>query len=487
VLLQTGGRCWKVGAAPRAAVLVDVEVYYEAVMEALERAERSIHFLNWAFEPGTRFRPGPRAEGLTDGIAEILLRLARDKPDLDIRILCWQSALPVAATQKFFPIVDRSIFARTPVKFVLDGKLPMGACHHQKAVIIDDAIAFCGGADIGQDRWDTQRHLDDDPRRERSRKGVYFQSRHEIMALVDGPPAAALGELLRQRWRRCTGEILQTPLHATNDPWPPCVTPGFANVRVGLSRTEAAWREAAEVRECERLQLAAIAAARRCIYMENQYFTSDLICEALAERLAEPDGPEVVLISGEHSPSYFDQLTMDPTRSRFIERLTAADRNDRFRIYGPVTTLGRGIIVHAKLTIIDDVLLRIGSANMDNRSFGFDTECDLSIEAEGPSAERSRSEIARLRTGLVAHWLGCEPSMVEAATARDGGLSVAIESLRHSGLSRLRPIPPRKLGPVASLTAALHLGDPLTPWDSFRPWRRKAALAMRQRTAKLTT
>ena len=32
---------------------------------------------------------------------------------------------------------------------------------------------------------------------------------------------------------------------------------------------------------------------------------------------------------------------------------------------------------------IDDTLLRIGSANINNRSMGFDTECDLSLEAAG--------------------------------------------------------------------------------------------------------
>jgi phosphatidylserine/phosphatidylglycerophosphate/cardiolipin synthase-like enzyme len=469
------------------AVLVDVEAYYEAVMEAMERAERSVHFLNWAFEPGTRLRPRPRAGGLTEGIAEALLRLTKARPHLDVRILCWQSALPVAATQKFFPIADRGVFANTPIRFLLDGKLPTGACHHQKAVIIDDAVAFCGGADIGQDRWDTPRHIDDDPRRARNKPGAYYQSRHEVMAIVDGPPATALGDLFRSRWKRCAGEVLEAPSRAANDPWPPGVPPQFESVRVGLSRTEGAWRGLPEVRECEALQLAAIAAAKRCIYMENQYFTSEIICDALAARLAEEDGPEVVLVSGECSPSYFDRLTMDPTRSRFIARLQAADSHHRFHIYGPVTALGRGVIVHAKLTIIDDVLARIGSANMDNRSFGFDTECDLSIEADGPVADRSRAEIVRLRNHLVAHWLGCDAETVESALAREQALGRAIESLRHAGLCRLRPIAAQPLKTLAAVTAALHLGDPMTSWDSFRPWRRRAALAARRRQAKPTT
>ena len=84
--------------------------------------------------------------------------------------------------------------------------------------------------------------------------------------------------------------------------------------RPGVSRTCGAWREHPRCARCEALHLASIRAAKRCIYMENQYFTSPLIAEALAARLREPDGPEVVLVSTEHSPSYFDQVTMDRTR-----------------------------------------------------------------------------------------------------------------------------------------------------------------------------
>ena len=86
-------------------------------------------------------------------------------------------------------------------------------------------------------------------------------------------------------------------------------------------------------------------AAQRTIYMENQYFTSPLVAEALASKgCARRDGPEVVLISTEHSPSYFDQATMDKTRFDFVSHLMAADLNHRFRAYSPVTTLGKTII-----------------------------------------------------------------------------------------------------------------------------------------------
>lgn len=478
MLLEEGSLCWKVVTAPRAAILIDVEAYFDAALEAIGRAQRSIYFLNWAFEPETRFQPRPDGPGKgEETIADVLKRLAKARPDLDIRILCWQSALPVAATQKFFPLLDRKDFADSGVRFVLDGELPLGACHHQKAIIIDNAVAFCGGADIGQDRWDTTAHADDDPRRMKDGRGSgYYDSRHELMSLVDGAAAEALGELFRDRWRRCTGETMPTPEPAPPTAWPPSVAPMFEQARVGLSRTQGAWREHPEVRECEALHLAAIEAAKDCIYMENQYFTSELIAGALARRLAEPEGPVVVLISAGHSPSYFDHLTMDPARNGFIQTLKAADRHGRFQIYSPVTAMGRTIIVHAKVTIIDDTLVRIGSVNINNRSMGLDTECDLSIEAQGPNAIAAIATIGKLRTHLLAHWLGCAEEKVEAAIARDGSIVNGIEFLRASGLCRLRPIPTQRLHPVAAEVTRLHLGDPMGPGDTFRPWKRKGIL-----------
>ncbi len=165
-------------------------------------------------------------------------------------------------------------------------------------------------------------------------------------------------------------------------------------------------------------------------------------------------------------------MTMDRTRLDFIRTLTAADRHGRFRIYSPVTTLGRTIIVHAKLTIIDDVLLRIGSANVNNRSLGFDTECDLSLEA---ASAKHRAEILRLRNKLLAHWLGCLPEPMDVAIAKHGQVGAALEALRTAGYCRLRPITPEPLSPPAAFVAAFHLGDPVGPEDSWRPWKRGRA------------
>ena len=455
-----------------------MEAYFDAAMDAMRRAKHCVHLLNWAFEAQTFFHPGPDGTGAeSDRIGNFLIALA-ENPHLDVRVLCWKSAMPVAATQHFFPFVDRKVFAGSKVKFVLDGKLPVGACHHQKMIVIDDALAFCGGGDIGPDRWDTPEHLDDNPRREKTRRdNKYFDSRHEVMGLVDGDAAATLGELFRDRWSRATGETLSACPTAAKPPWPGMIGPQFSKISAGISRTQAPWRQYPQVRECEALHVASIRAARSCIYMENQYFTSPLIAAELAMRLAEPKGPEVVLVSTEHSPSYFDQVTMDRTRLSFIKTLKAADRHGRLRVYSPVTTLGLTIIVHAKMTIIDDTLLRIGSANINNRSLGFDTECDLSLEATGPGSTANRAEITRLRNKLLAHWLGCPQAIWDDALTRSGSVGGALESLRTNGYCRLRPIEPEPLGPLAAFIAAFHLGDPAGPRDSWRPWKRRKALA----------
>lgn len=480
MLLKPGSTCWRVERSPRLGLIIDMQDYFAAAKIAMTRARRSIHLLNWAFDPDTFFLPNENGRGPPTGTFGPFLRdLAEANPQLDVRILCWKSALPVAATQNFFPHRAKECFKDTPVKFRLDGSLPVGACHHQKVIVIDDEMAFCGGGDIAPDRWDSAEHKDADPRRQRT-AGAWYESRHETMSAVEGDAARALGQLFRMRWERSSGGHLDPPgpagPPAAGDLWPDCLDVAARDVTVGLSRTEPGWREYAEVREAETLHLAAVAAAKRCIYMENQYFASPIMAEALASRLEEPDGPEIFLVSTQHSPSWFDRMTMDRTRILFLKRLKSVDRYNRCHAYYPLTDLGRSIIVHSKLTVIDDDLVRIGSANLNNRSTGFDTECDLSVEAAGGAGgAETRAAIHAFRTRLLAHWLHRPDGEVDAAIERTGSLHGAVESFDGPG-RRMHPIEIRPIGPVWELIAHLHLGDPAGPVDSWRPWRRRREL-----------
>jgi phosphatidylserine/phosphatidylglycerophosphate/cardiolipin synthase-like enzyme len=159
---------------------------------------------------------------------------------------------------------------------------------------------------------------------------------------------------------------------------------------------------------------------------------------------------------------------MDRTRSMALRRLKEADVFGRFRAYCPKTVGGRPIIVHAKVTVVDDEVVRIGSCNLNNRSGGFDSECELAIEAQTPA---HRAAIARLRDHLIGHFLGRSAADVETAIARHGGLGEGVEALRHG--PRLTPLEPQPLSIPARFIAAYHLGDPFGPEDSGRIFKRR--------------
>jgi phosphatidylserine/phosphatidylglycerophosphate/cardiolipin synthase-like enzyme len=470
-VFRPGDTCWRTARADRGAFLIDNEAFFTAAFEAITRARRSILLLGWGFDPRTRLFPdGYDGPDDPDEVGRILVELACARPELDVRLLIWKSALPISASQEFFPHKARRYFKGTPVRFVLDDAVPFGACHHQKVLVVDDRLAFCGGGDISVDRWDSPAHLDDDRRRIMPKQEEHVP-RHEVMMMVDGAAAKALADLFRERWRRATDEVLAEPEDAGGDPWPDHVPPHMRDVEVSIERTEPKWKRRPMVDEIRRLDLACIAEAKETIYLENQYFTSPLVTEALAARLAEPDGPEIVLISTRRAPSWFDQLTMDRARGTMIWRLRAADVFGRFRAFCPVTSGGGTIIVHSKVTVIDDRIARVGSSNLNNRSGGFDTECELGVE---PQAEETRLAITAFRDRLVGHFMGVTGDAVAKARVEFGGLGAAIEVLNRDG--RLAPIAPPKLDPFSEFIAAYHMGDPTGVDDSWRLGRRRERL-----------
>ena len=478
-LLQTGRTCWRAETAGRAAFLIDYQAYYAALLDALRKARRQIVLLGWSFDPRTRLAPdGTTNPSAPDAIGSLLIDLAARRPELEIHVLVWRSALAISATQGGFPHRAKGWFKHSRVRFRLDDSVPFGACHHQKVVVVDDSVAFCGSGDLSPDRWDSVAHADGDTRRRGPGKSLH-PPRHEVMMVVEGAPAAALGELARERWRKACGEPISPPPSA-REAWPDDLAADLTGCRVGVSRTLPAWRGAAAVEEEIELSLAAIAAARRTIYLENQYFASPVVAEALAARLAEPEGPQVVLITTGQSASYFDRLTMDRTRQVLLWRLRSADIFGRFRAFSPLTAGGAPIIVHAKVMVIDDVLARVGSANINNRSGGFDTECDLSIEARDAS---QRQAIEAFGDALAGHWLGRSAAAFRDERERRGGLIGALEALNLSS-GRLAPLEPKRLGPIGEFIAAFYLGDPSGADDSWAPKRRRQRLYDRIRAVK---
>ncbi|HET6519341.1 MAG TPA: VTT domain-containing protein, partial [Geminicoccaceae bacterium] len=327
-----------------------------------------------------------------------------------------------------------------------------------------------GGLDLAPGRWDRREHLAEDPLRV-GPDGRLHGPFHDAVLMVDGPAAASIAELARERWRRATGRRIPA-VTVGHDPWPPGAAPWFEGVDVGIARTEPAWNGYAAAAEVEALYLAAIRSAKRHIYVENQYLTATRVAEALAERLEEPDGPEVLIVTTDRCEGFFETAVMDVGRARFLRRLNRADGHLRLRVLHPVRLLPKptSINLHAKLMVVDDRLVCIGSANLANRSMGLDTESVLAIDATGGPDDRDDTAraIAAFRDDLLAEHMEVAPAEVAATLAETGSLLATLD--RHNGggrrLETLVLALPELMTEVAAEPA--RLADPPEPLQPER-------------------
>jgi len=421
--------CWKVGVAHRAAVLVDAADYFSALHETLLHAQRSIHILGWDLHSQVELIRGKApANNAPSRLGPLLNWLARRRPGLDVRLLLWDYSMVFTFQREPPPLYNLDWTPRRNVKFRFDGEHPLGASHHQKVVVVDGKLAFAGGLDLTQRRWDTSEHA---PRNylRKAPNGETYPPFHDIQMLVDGEPAEALAELFRKRWKRATGKNIRTRPSQGSDLWPASVTPDFHEALTGVARTEPQYKSRREVREVEALYLDAIRAAERYIYLENQYFTCPPIAQALAERLREKNGPEVVIVLPRRTRGWLGEKIMDARRVPALLAMQEADAHGRLRAgYPHVAGLGaQNIMVHAKAMIVDDRLLRVGSANLNNRSMGLDTECDLAIDASG--SPETATAIARVRDRLLGEHLGAPPREVGSIIKATHSLVQAVDQL----------------------------------------------------------
>ncbi len=457
-ILQPGHNCWRVARASRAALLVDGAAYFAAFREAAGRARHSILIAGWDVDSRTDLAPQGAEDGLPRRLGEFLNALATRRRGLHVYVLGWDFAMLYALEREFLPVYSFGWRTHRRLHYHLDDRHPPGGSHHQKITVVDDALAFVGGIDFAIGRWDTPEHAAQASGRTKP-DGESSAPFHDVQLMVEGDTAAAVAKLVRERWRRATGQSLRR--HARADtPWPDIVEPDFEDVDVGIARTYPAYEGKAAVTEVKQLYLDGIAAARCSVYLENQYFTSPAVCEAMEARLGEADPPELVLVSRKACDGWLEQETMEVLRARRLHRLREADPHGRFGAYYPEQAgLGEECIkLHSKLMIVDDRLLRVGSANLNNRSFGVDSECDLAIEASEARHERA---IAAARARLVGEHLG-RPA---AEIARRASLLGAIESLR-GGARTLVPFDASQL-PDSALPEP-ELLDPEKPIDAER-------------------
>ncbi|MEX2124174.1 MAG: VTT domain-containing protein [Woeseia sp.] len=461
-VLEEGRSVWRIAHADRVAVLIDAADYFAALRSVMAAARKSIVVLGWDIDSRTPLvgRSGKAEDGAPAAFMPFLEALVAKRPQLDVRLLLWDYTLLYALDREPLPSINLKWRTPPQVSVCLDNCLPLGACHHQKLVVIDGTLAFCGGLDLTIRRWDTAEHRPEHPARVDPDDKPYPPF-HDIQILVDGDAAKRLAEISMQRWKEATGEEAAVAGNALA--WPEDVVPDCEDVDVGIARTLPETGDRAGVGEVVELYRASIRAARRYIYIENQYLTSDEIAEALVGRMQEVPELELLVITPNAPEGWLEKRTMGAGQQRVMQKLSRESFNGRVRFLYPWVGSGKAVavMVHAKLMIIDDSLLRVGSSNLNNRSMGVDTECDLMVLA---SSDAHRQGIRGVLHRLLGEHLGVDAEAI-AERLQDTGSIIELTESQSSSDRGLAPLKKdtQYQGLVETLNLVADPEEPLRP------------------------
>lgn len=441
--------------ATQSTVLVDARAYYRAFYWAALKAERTLWLAGWQFDSEVELLRGDDARDapLPVTFLAFLDALSARRPGLEIRLLAWDYSFVYALEREWLQALKFELRTSDAVRFEFDLHPRAGGSHHQKLVVIDGVLAFAGGLDICDARWDDRGHVPGDPRRVNV-SGEPMRPNHEVQAAVTGPAATALAELFQTRWRRASGEVLPLPpvddealkrfdLSALGGG----VGLPLAARRVFLGATGID-EDDVPVVQIRDAYADAIRAAERLVYIETQYFTSRTIAAALVERLADRSRPAltVIVVLPQEADSTKEAFALGEAQSMALGTLEQVAQAGGHAVFILCTCCEHGgpTFVHSKLLLVDDEFLSVSSANLTERSMGLDTELALFWHAAG-DAELSR-DIGRVRASLLAEHAGRD----EAEFLEVDGLAERLRALVAPGASRLRashhePVPPNPL------------------------------------------
>ena len=339
----------------RIELLVDGAEVLPRIVADVEAAGSHVHVAGWFFTPGLVMgHNGPTLAALLGDAAE----------RVPVRVLAWAGApLPLFHPDRAEVRAIRDLPVRgTRIEMQLDAAERPMHCHHEKLVIVDDRVAYVGGLDLttlAGDRFDTSAH---DPR---GRLGW-----HDVCVRLEGPVVADVVDHFRLRWR---GELVPAVRAEPLDgPAVHLVRTVPEYVYSGLPKGEFTILES---------YLRALQSAERLVYLESQFLWSSEVVSVLAAKLRNPPSDEfrvVVLL-----PARPNNGGDDP-RGLVGVLVDADEGKGRFlacTLYQP----GRGgglVYVHAKVGVVDDRWLTIGSANLNEHSLFNDTEVNVVVQDE---------------------------------------------------------------------------------------------------------
>lgn len=447
-ILSPGRNLWREEPVERAGILIDGEDYYRSFYAAALKARRYILLSGWQFDSDACLLRGAEAEAAPAPVTllKFLDSLCERTPGLQIYMLAWDFHVVFAIEREWVQTIVFEWTTNERLRFHFDSNHVDKGCHHQKFAVIDGELSFLGGLDLCDHRWDTRKHLEEDPRR--ISRGEPHKPFHDVQAyLVGREVSARLAELFTARWEAAGGDAIELPDSGEasfDDAYLPDNALPLAAARVALSRTDprGAPTGTENCREVCDLYLDAIAGAERLIYIETQYFSSREVGEALVRRMGDRGRAplNIVVILNMRAETLKEEVAVGLAQAKVIDdlRRAAEGTGHALGIYYTVPAHAgegepeRATYIHSKIMIVDDRFFNVGSANLTNRSCSVDTELNASFETDDASDALGRS-ICAARLELMAEHLGvsdleCGDSIVaeldDRAARRDGRLRV---------------------------------------------------------------
>ena len=372
-----GAPLWVEGDPPPRAgneldVLIDGERALPAIAEAIQGARSHVHIAGWHITPDFALVRGDRESRLRDLLAEVA-------EQADVRVLVWAGP-PLPVFQPHRSEVRRAredLITGTRIRCELDARERTMHCHHEKLVIVDDEVAFVGGIDLTSlsgDRFDSRDHPADGD-----------LGWHDAATRLRGPAVADVAEHFRCRWQEIAEERLARPERP--DP------AGDVELQVVRTVPEKTYRFLPEgdFRILESY-VRALRSAESLVYIENQFLWSAEIAEILGSKLRDPPSDDfriVCLLPANPNNG------ADTTRGQLGRLIEADDGTGRLlaaTIHSHSGTESHSLYVHAKVAIVDDRWLTVGSANLNEHSLFNDTEMNV-VTTDPELARRTRLEL----------------------------------------------------------------------------------------------
>jgi cardiolipin synthase A/B len=307
--------------------------FFPAMLAAMREARRTINFTAYIWEPGK----------VSDEFFEVMTERAR--AGVEVRVLLDGLGGLLAPGDKIKRLTEAGgcVCRFRPMR--LGGLTRFHRRNHRRAIVIDGAVAFTGGAAVG-DKWLGNARNPDEWR--------------DTMVKVTGPLARSVQSAFVTLWAPCAGEMLMGDGH-----YPPheAPAPGAEKVAYHTSVTSS---PSSEDHPLRLFYMLSFLAARHTLYITTPYFVPDKHTRsAVASRARAGVDVRILLPNGLTDAIPIRQAS----HSYYAELLEAGVK---IYEYQPA-------MMHSKMAVVDGLWSVVGSANMDIRSKELNQENVLGI------------------------------------------------------------------------------------------------------------